>query len=178
MERTMVKLNHRNTSIISVVGIDMSDGAPADNHSNTAEVEDHPKTASFTFGLRPIYYFSRVFGLLPFSIIHDSDGVALEPKIGKLDALWMVINIGIYASMTYFVYKDINYYQNAITTTLLTGDDLLFLMEIILGMVIIGLDFYNRFGFIDILRKFSIFDTEANSIISISFLFCLQMTFS
>lgn len=164
MEKAMVKFNPKNTSIISVIGMDVTDRSPADNHPNTAEKEDHPKRASFAFGLRPIYLISRVFGLLPFSIIHDSNGVAQEPRFGKLDALWMVINIGIYVSMAYLTFYDIKFDQNStgITTTLLTGDDLLILMKLILGMIMIGLDLYNRFGFIEIWRKFSIFDAEAS----------------
>lgn len=29
---------------------------------------------NFAYSIRPIYYFSRVFGLMPFSIVSDVDG--------------------------------------------------------------------------------------------------------
>lgn len=49
---------------------------------------------SFTF----IYYFSRVFGFMPFTIVYDSDGKIQAARIRTIDILWFMITIGLYLS--------------------------------------------------------------------------------
>lgn len=50
-----------------------------------------PKETDFVKSIRPIYYFSRVFGFLPFSIEFDSKGEVQNARISAFDFLWFVI---------------------------------------------------------------------------------------
>lgn len=117
---------------------------------------------SFVHSFRPIHYFSRVFGLMPFSIVHDSRGELQKPKVSFSSSLWFVISICIYSFMAYSVFKNMKIaHDSSLTSTiLLVGDDLLLASNFIFGAVIVLIDMCNRLKLTNILKDFMVFDEE------------------
>lgn len=121
------------------------------------------KKLNFADSFRPVYYCSRVFGLMPYSIVYDSNGDVQEPKVRALDFLWFVISMCVYTSMAIILYRTINLPQESNTSAyiLILGDCVLLIFALIFGAQIIGMDMFNRFRFIDIQKNINTFDKEA-----------------
>lgn len=117
---------------------------------------------NFTYSFRPIYYFSRALGLMPFSIEYDSNGVAQEPKLSKLDCLWAIISISIYSSLVYQVCSYVKIPENPseISYFEVLSNILMSLILFCSIILIIGLNVCNRFRFVNILKSFTTFDNE------------------
>lgn len=101
----MMESNPKNTANISVIGIERSSD---DTQLKTPEKHDNSKKVSFFFGLRPIFRLSRVFGLMPFSIIRSCDAGALEPRVKPRDILWLIVSIFVYSITAYVMYGSIH----------------------------------------------------------------------
>lgn len=132
-------------------------------------VEDANKL-NFAYSFRPIYYFSRTVGLMPFSIAYDSNGNAQEPRVKRLDALWFVVSISCYIFVAWSTYRI--YYlailQSPYTILVLNMCDYLLLIgELIFAVVMIAMDMWNRFNLVDILKKIQYFDKKASNSIAI-----------
>lgn len=134
------------------------------HQSNPPAKKNHSKEDTFAYGFRPIYLFSRFFGLMPFSIIYDSTGEALKPSISRLACFWLVILISIHTLMFITVFKaiEIPTGQFEYSPILYVGDAILFLMQLVCTILLFGLNIRNRFEFIDILKMFVEFDKEAS----------------
>lgn len=117
---------------------------------------------NFAYVFRPIYYISRVFGFMPFKIIYNSKSDAQEPKMGAFDMIWFLISISVYllAIDTKQVW-DVQLKNNG-SNTLSISTKALSIVELIFGIIGIGMDLCNRFKLINILGKFTIFDCEVN----------------
>lgn len=153
----MINLNHKNAEKVTVVKVNSS---AVDIKANVNKVQ--PKD-SFAYSFRSIYYYSRVFGLLPYSIIYDTEGEPQVPRVGVLNCLWFIVSIFLYSSMAYVSYIDmsISHDQN-VPHVLVLGSYFLQILSLIFGAVIIIMDMCNRHRFVDILRKIGIFDKEAS----------------
>lgn len=101
----MMESNPKNTANISVIGIERSS---VDTQLKTPEKHDNSKKVSFFSGLRPIFRLSRVFGLMPFSIIRSCDAGALEPRVKPRDILWLIVSIFVYSITAYVMYGSIH----------------------------------------------------------------------
>lgn len=127
---------------------------PRNNNNKINENETQVKTLNFMDCFRPVYYISRMFGLKPFSIIYDSNGEVQQSKITKFDGIWFVISMCIYALMAYSVEGN-------------CGPKFIFVLGYIFTMfgltcsvLTIAFDMCNRFEFVEILKKITIFDKE------------------
>lgn len=119
---------------------------------------------TFTHSFRPIYYFARIFGSMPYTIYCDSNGNAHEPKVRIVDGVWFVISMCIFLSMAFFSYRNMESLQNPNTSSyiLILGDQILLILCLIFGAQIIGMDMLNRDKLVDILKKITAFDKEAS----------------
>lgn len=119
----------------------------------------------FVDGFRPIYYFSRVCGQMPFSITYDSVGKPQQPKIGKRDGLWLVLSIVIYLSTLIVFLRNWKMSKDIHTANyiLLLCDNLHVATCLVFGIFMIGMDMFNRFKTVEILTMFTIFDKEASN---------------
>lgn len=72
------------------------------NHSEKVQVEH----GCFSYGFRPIYYFSRVIGLMPYSMVHNKNGEIQEHRIYYRDGLWILTSISLYISVILHVFRD------------------------------------------------------------------------
>lgn len=111
-----------------------------------------------------VYYFSRVFGLWPFTIVHNSNGSIQKARVRPIDGLWFVISICLYSVALYSIclsMKEIEMQKgNSFVFILYHAYQIVFLF---FGSCIIALDLFNRKRLVNILKKFSKFDTEVRS---------------
>lgn len=141
-----------------------------DNNSPESYVVQ-PVKLSFEYCLRPIYYISRMCGLLPFSIRRNSNGEIKEPRITILDCLLLTLSIIWYLFLTYNSFHDIRYWPNLNKSQVLTVSNYsLLIMGLIFGTITITMDLINRSRLVDILRKFIKFDK--NVIIYFCLVYC------
>lgn len=122
---------------------------------------------NFAYTFRPIYLVSRVFGLMPFSIVYYPNGDIHKPRISKFDGVWSVLSLSIYV---YGIFSTLSY-TNEYSANLRFQSKILnicYTLTIGLGLGFcissIILDMGNRFKLIGIIKKFDIFDKEASKI--------------
>lgn len=130
--------------------------------NNSVHRETSSKQPDFIYSFRPFYYFCRILGLMPFSIVYDSRKNTGKPKVFWFDGLWFAVSMCLYLSMTFISYRNLKIpqYSNA-SYILIIGDSFHKLSGLIFGALIIGMDMCNRFKLLKIWRKFIIFDKEA-----------------
>lgn len=126
----------------------------------------------FVDSFKPINYFLRILGLMPFSIGRTSNGNISAPEIKKIDGLWFLLTISIYsivaiASFEYVKFKrESNLHLHMVEVS---HHYLHLTMGLIFSVVFIGMDMYNRYNLVDLLKKFTIFDKEVSHFFSCSF---------
>lgn len=130
------------------------------DEKNSVENQAQVQHINFSHSFRPIYYFSRVFGLMPFSITYDSNGEAQCSRIRIFDGIWFVISMLIYSSSVYCIVLRFEK-QSSSTFVVIVGNTFL-LMSIIYGVGAVAMDMYNRFKFFEIVKSFSVFDKQVN----------------
>lgn len=130
------------------------------DEKNSVENQAQVQQINFSHSFRPIYYFSRVFGLMPFSITYDSNGEAQCSRIRIFDGIWFVISMLIYSSSVYCIVLRFEK-QSSSTFVVIVGNTFL-LMSIIYGVGAVAMDMYNRFKFFEIVKSFSVFDKQVN----------------
>lgn len=143
--------NRRNSSISSLIKIVQ---ISSNNDKETTRNDGHVKKFNFMSSFRPVYCVSRLFGLMPFSFIYDSNGDVLQSKVTRLDGLWLVISICFYTLTAYYMPL-----FNKVKLTFY----LKYICEIVAFIctdLAIIVDLYNRSKFIDIFKKITIFDKE------------------
>lgn len=117
---------------------------------------------NFFYSFRPIYYFSRTFGLLPFTIEYDSNGIIQAAVIRSLDILWLIITILSYFLSSMLSLKLYNEYpkisNNTESLILIGGDNFILIFGLLFGIVIIIMDLCNRSKLLDILKNIHTFD--------------------
>lgn len=128
------------------------------------EKKINSKNVNFVFSIRPVYHFSRACGLMPFSIIENSNGEVQEPRISVFDGLWFTISLCMQSAMAYIFYQNakITMDPNTKSYFLVLGDYMLYIIVMIYGILVRGMDLFNRFKLIDIMKKFNTFDKEAS----------------
>lgn len=117
-----------------------------------------PKDYDFVYCFRPFYYFSRIFGYMPFSINLDTNNVIYRPAINAFDILWFVFAIIVYISTGIACYIQMSKASYTSSVVLNNGGWLMFVLTMAFGTLTIVLDMYSRFGFVDILNRFNRID--------------------
>lgn len=122
---------------------------------------------NFAHCFRPIYFISRVFGLMPFSIVYYPNGDIHKPKVTIYDVLWLVFSLVAYG---YGISVMLSYMNGdketfASDSRILNGGYAMsYSLGLVLGSLSVILDMSNRFSLIDIVKKFDIFDKEVSGI--------------
>ena len=135
------------------------------NSQNHAQVEHqiHWKKDSFVYCFRPIYVVSHIFGLMPFSIIFHSNGEVQKSSVSKFDILWFLTSLcllllGIYALLT--VHPSI---PKSYSMIAFLGETGIFVTVLILASLSIILGMCNRHKLINIVKKITMSDKEAQA---------------
>lgn len=117
---------------------------------------------NFFYSFRPIYYFSRLFGFMPFTINYHSNGTIQGPVIRSLDIVWLITSICFYFVSAILTYTTAPYHQTTESAILSSGDDLILISGLIFGIFIIIMDWCNRFKLVNIQKNIHTFDEEAS----------------
>lgn len=130
------------------------------NVENSIEKEiQRKRNIDFLYCFRPIYYFSRIFGSMPFSIIHDSNGDVKKSRITIFDGFWFVISICIYSAAVFLIFDSKIMDQASPTFVTILGNTFI-MMNITHGVLSVPIEMCNRFKFIEIVKNFVIFDKD------------------
>lgn len=113
------------------------------------------KEYDFVDSFRPVYYFSRAFGYMPYSVIFDSKAGIHRPAVRSFDILWFIIAILLYFSTGIGFYA-LNVSHS--TSTVLSVGDQSEIAHIFVGVLFFVMDMCNRFKFVEIWNKFNKID--------------------
>lgn len=123
----------------------------------------HSKALKFVDIFRPVYYFLRFCGQMPFSIVPSLNSKSLlQPRVNKRDALWFFISMCLYSVIAWRTIGKLTAKldENKIVCVLFTGNSLLHVITMMFGIVKLIMDMYNRHKLVNILNKFTQFDRE------------------
>lgn len=123
------------------------------------------KKADFEHSVRPIYYFSRVFGLLPFSLIRNERGEIQKPQVRFTDLLFFVISLSWYFFLACVSCQNIRL-PNDNSLIPIAGDFLLLIIGLIFNEFIIPMDMFNRFKLVEVVKMFNTFDENVSESIN------------
>lgn len=131
----------------------------------TAKINVTSKELNFAYSFRPIYYFSRIFGLMPFTITYYPNGRVKGARVNSIDGIWLVISINVYLISAAFSYQTMKVWvdQSAPVLVFYFGY-LIQIIRLFFGGFIIALDLFNRFKLVGILKKLSIFDRKVSEV--------------
>lgn len=144
----------------------MAQASAADQTRATINSEKLQKF-DFMYSFRPLYYISRIFGYMPFSIVCDSNDSIKGPKIRLFDSIWFIIAMSVYISSAIMILQNVEYPEiqsNIVMTVLKSSDHLVLAFMLIFGAVIIVMDMLNRFKLVDILKDINTFDEEVGKL--------------
>lgn len=134
------------------------------NPSTVPKAENLLKSIDFVYNLQPIASYSRIFGLIPFSVIRSPNGGAYEARVKPFDILWFIISICSYVFLGFVYIHSIDVPKSRYESyILLFGDSILISLGIFFGAVIIIMDMINRFRIVDILNNFVAFDKNVST---------------
>lgn len=123
----------------------------------------HSNEISFVSILRPYYFFSRVLGFLPFSLTLKSNGDVHKPRVSAFDLLWFVTTITLHIYLIFAFFQKIDFPKDPNASYILFfGDSIFNLAGLIIGIISMLLDMYNRSKLVDILNGFTDFGKEAS----------------
>lgn len=122
-----------------------------------------PKELNFTSSMWPIYYFCRVFGLLPFSVKFNANNEVQGARVSVFDVAWFAITICFYLILAVLYFQTIVIHQDPSASHILFfGDSIFNVIGLIFASLMIILDMCNRSKIIDILKGFSTFGKEVS----------------
>lgn len=133
----------------------------ANIEKSSIENETQVQQINFLYSFRPIYYFSRIFGLMPFSIIYDSNGEIKQSKITIVDGIWFLISMFIYSLHLYLTLLKFSNQTTPTTFVMILGNTFL-LMIVMYGAGAVAMGMCNRFKYIKIAKNFTVFDRQAS----------------
>lgn len=131
--------------------------------NDCTENQNQSRKLNFAKTFRPIYYVSRFFGFMPFTIIYDSSGVAQEPKTSAFDIAMVFVSLCAY-SYTIIGERIMNNtfttqnYSNIVSFSWKSST----IHDGLFGIINTIMDLCNRFKYIEILKRFNHFDNEVS----------------
>lgn len=122
------------------------------------------KKVNFMYSFRPIYYFSRAYGFLPFTIVYNSRGAIHGHEVETLDILWFGISISVNLMLAFLISKDTEFLQDSKdgSIILVGGDYLAHIFTMIFDTILIGMDMCIRYKLVDVLKKIHNFDEKVS----------------
>lgn len=128
--------------------------------SNSVESNGRKHNSNVAYSLWPIHFFSRFFGLMPFSIV-CANGEIREAQVKRFDYIWFIGLFCLYFSLAVNTSIKLKIPQDKNESiTLNIGDDLILIAGLLLGSFMTVMGMYNRFKLINIIQQFESFDKE------------------
>lgn len=136
----------------------------AHRHNIVSANERNSRKIDFFHTIRPIYFFSRVAGLMPFSLVRRANGEVRDIRVGAFDCLWFLVSIFLYLWLAFMCYQNVQLRKDANKSyIMILVSNVRVIFGLMVGVIAIGMDMYNRSRFIDIFKRFTVFDTEVNT---------------
>lgn len=129
--------------------------------SSTFELEGRATKNDFMYPFQPIYYTLRLFGMMPFTIIFDSNGGAQKPIVRAVDVAWFVILFCLYL-LTVFMSIQMRSPGSSILYTVYLFGSVFVVLELIGCALVALLSMYNRSKLVNILKMFQKFDKKVS----------------
>lgn len=128
------------------------------------------KDIGFASSFLSIYKFSRLFGLMPFTVTFDAKGNVNHPHIKLFDILWLTLCLYSCMMMAFTYYENFKLPQaQKISSILVFGNAFLIIFGVLWVIIIIIMDLMNRFKLIALLKMFNSFDKEVSAFIAYEF---------
>lgn len=126
--------------------------------------------------VRPMKYFLRILGLMPYTIVRAPNGNILESKVKKWDVFRFLLSICVYLSCAFVSFKygkmhralfnhskyNTHIYQGVIAHNLHTT------WGVICCILFVVMDMWNRNKIVDLFKKFTVFDKEVNNFTNVN----------
>lgn len=145
---------------------------------NIATNEQRSNAINFAYSFRPIYYFSRIFGFAPFTIMHDSNGTIQVPKIRAFDIVWLILSIFAQVLSPILFFRNEKYSIHHISLTILIRSDIIIIaVRTIFIILAIILEMSKRYKMVEILKKIIDFDEDVSEEMDIFWLSVLIIDF-
>lgn len=118
----------------------------------------------FAHSFRPIYYFSRVYGLMPFTISYNARGSINGLEVKLSDLLWFIATFTLNVTLALMISKDSLYLQdlNVMSNILSGGEYFLEIYCMIFNLLLIGMDMWMRTKLMEILQGITTFDEKVS----------------
>lgn len=126
--------------------------------------ENRSQPQNYVNSFRPIYYFSRVAGLMPFSIVWNPKEEYYMTQVRIIDGFWFTLIACVNLLVIYFVHQKnhsaLTQYLPYLFTLVGTTNRII---SQIFGAALIVMDMFNRSKMIDILNMFNLIDKEVGN---------------
>lgn len=127
-------------------------------------LENSSEKHHFVYCFRPIYYFVRLSGKMPFTFIWNANKTVIKAKFYVRDLIWSAISLFQNMSLIYKSIQeltDISQPNTKLLEPILgSGGRLILFMTALLGFSAMVLDMCNCFNFIQILNEITHLDRE------------------
>lgn len=118
---------------------------------------------SYSYSIRPIYYIFRVFYLIPFTIVQDTNGNVVSSKVRLIDGVLFATFIMLHLNFLHYHYMKPIVQSSDIPHVLTYGDKILPILVHTHNIIIIIMNMYNRERIINIIKMFDTIDKEVNN---------------
>lgn len=118
---------------------------------------------AFSFGIQPIYSFSRVFGLIPFSIVHEINGDVITSKVRTIDGILFAASIILQVILAVYHYMRLYVESQGVPYVLILASKILPSLANFYTIMIIVMNMNNRHKIINIIRMFNTVDKEVTN---------------
>lgn len=121
------------------------------------------KNIGFGYAISPLYTYSRLVGLMPFTIARSENGKDFTVNVTVRDWIWFFTAIIWYIVLAAIATKNLKLPQNPNESlTINVGDHLLLIFGLLQGSFSIVMDMFNRNRLIDMTLKYQIFDKKVS----------------
>lgn len=120
------------------------------------------KKFNLSYSIQPIYYFSRIFGLMPIKLVYDSNGSINGARIIVTGVLWSIISIGLHMYVAIHFSLHVECTKGVTSIILANGTKTIVMLHIVFNCLCIMMELCNCFKLADILKKLNSFDEEAS----------------
>lgn len=127
---------------------------PHDEHTSQQQ--------NFAICFRPIYYFARMCGQMPFTITYHANAAVFTAKFYARDFIWSAISLCIQISLIRLAVDLMTSprHPNIISSTLYFCNLTVWFITLLFAITMIIFDACNRVKIVDLLKKFTDFDQE------------------
>lgn len=121
------------------------------------------KDINFAYNIKPVHFFSRLFGLMPFGMVQKLNSDVFEPQVNIFEIIRFIFAIFVYLFLAFFYFRMMKLPSDGNeSNVLMLGDKLLISSGLIIAAIMVIKNMIDRFKLIDISNKFISFDKKVS----------------